>query len=343
MVARGEGVFEGVREAAEDRRDVERRVFSPVAAAALHVLRVDQAGDVEPLAAEVRGVQGGDRDPVVERGLGVEGLVQLALVGERVAEEERLLGVQALEGFEVGLLDALGLRDHDEQIGRVEALQVVLGVGAEGDGEAVVVDDVLVGGELAGQASVGGGEGHAELVPENLLHLSGGGAGDDSLGVGAGVEPPEDGAGGGPVLARRVGGHDGDRGVAREAVEDGFLLVVRLASLLEDLFDESGGMVLVLGEHGPSSTHKGRAARPLFAGVWCGICDASMTDMRQSAQWAVVTGGESIHVDGQADAQTLSLALSRTSLPSPPQTGERPEGEGSRCCRPAARFPPARE
>ena len=266
VVARGEGVFEGVGESAEDGRDVERRVFAPVATAALHVLGVDQARDVETLATEVRRVQGGDGDPVVEGGLRVEGLVELALVGEGVAEEERLLGVQALERFEVGLLDALGLGDDDEEVRRVEPLQVVLGVGAERDGEAVVVDDVLVRGELAGQASVGSGEGDAELVPEDLLDLAGGRAGDDGLGVGAGVEPPEHGAGGGPVLARRVGGHDGDGGVAGKGVEDGFLLVVGLAGVLEDLFDESGGMVLVLGEHEPSSTHKGRAARPLLLG-----------------------------------------------------------------------------
>ncbi len=267
VVARGQGVFQGVREAAEDGRDVQRRVFSPVAAAALHVLRVDQAGDMEALATEVRRVQGGDRYPVVEGRLRVEGLVELALVGERVAEEERLLGVQALERLEVGLFHALGLGDNHQEVRRVEALQVVLGVGAERDGEPVVVDDVLVRGELAGEASVGGGEGDAELVPEDLLDLTGRRAGDDGLGVGAGVEPPQHGAGGGPVLARRVGRHDGDSGVAREGVEDSFLLVIGLAGVLEDLFDESGGVVLVLGEHEPSSTHKGRAARPLLLGL----------------------------------------------------------------------------
>ena len=268
VVARGEGVFEGVGELAEDGRYVEGRVFSPVAAMALHVLGGDETGDVEALAAEVRRVQGGDGDPVVEGGLGVEGLVQLALVGEGVAEEEHLLGVQAFEGFEVGLLDALGLGDHDEQVGRVEALDVVLGVGAERDGEAVVVDDVLVRGQLAGEASVGGGEGHAELVPEDLLDLAGRGAGDDGLGLGAGVEPPQDGAGGGPVLAGGVGGDDGDGGVAGEGVEDGLLLVVGFAGVFEDLLDESDWVVLVLREHEPpSSCWAGRLVRSYWDGM----------------------------------------------------------------------------
>ena len=123
-----------------------------------------------------------------------------------------MAGVEALEGLHVGLLDALGLGDDDEEVGGVEALDVVVGVGGEGDREAVVVDDVLGPGDLAGECVAGGRDREAELVPEDVLDLPEGGSGDDDLGVGPGVEPPDDGAGGGPVLAEGVARGDGDAG-----------------------------------------------------------------------------------------------------------------------------------
>ena len=249
VVAGGEGVLEGVGELPEDGGYVERGVVAPVAAVVFDVLGGDEAGDADALAAEVGGVEGGDGDLVVEGGLGVMGLVELALVGEGVADEEDLCGVEALEGLHVGLLDALGLGDDDEEVGGVEALDVVVRVGGEGDGEAVDVDDVLVVGDPAGQDVAGCRDGDAELVPEDVPDLAECWAGDDDLGVRAGVEPPDDGACCGPVLAGRVARGDGDAVVLGEGFQDLLLLVVGSACSAEDLLDEADGVVPESCEH----------------------------------------------------------------------------------------------
>ena len=146
----------------------------------------------------------------------------------------------------------------------MEALDVVVGVGGEGDGEAVVVDDVLGLGDLAGECVAGGRDREAELVPEDVLDLPEGGSGDDDLCVGAGVEPPDDGAGGCPVLAGRIARGDGDAGLLCEGFQDCLLLVVGSARGAEDVLDETDGVVLVPGEHGcglplsPLSPHRVR-------------------------------------------------------------------------------------
>ena len=173
----------------------------------------------------------------------------------------------------------------------MEALDVVVGVGGEGDGEAVFVDDVLVVGDLAGERVAGGRDGDAEFVPEDVPDLAEGGAGDDDLGVGAGVEPPDDGAGGGPVLARGVARGDGDAGLLCEGFQDFLLLVVGSACCAEDVLGEADGVVLVLFEHGSGLLHAlnektarplcCRAARPPSGVLWVGVSDASVTDGRQ--------------------------------------------------------------
>ena len=155
------------------------------------------------------------------------GVVELAREREGVAEEEHLLGVEAFEGLEVGLLDALGLGDDDKQLRGVEALEVVLVVGGEAEADAVGARAVLADADLAGEPVFGGGVGGAQLLPDDLLDLSEGGAGDDDLGLGPGLDPPEDGARGGPVLAGGVAPDDGDAAfVADEGAEEFFLLGV---------------------------------------------------------------------------------------------------------------------
>ena len=309
VVAGGKGVFERIRELPEDGRDVERGVVAPVAPVVFDVVGGDEPGDADALAAEVGGVERGDGDLVVEGGLGVVGVEEFALLGEGVAEEEHLRGVETLEGLHVRLLDALGLGDDDEEVGGVEALEVVLGVGGEGDGEALLVYDVLGVGDLAGEGIAGGCDGESELVPEDVPDLPESGAGDDDLGMGPGVEPPDDGAGGGPVLAGGVARGDGDAGVAREGAQYLLLLVVGFACGAEDVPGEADGVVLVAGEHGgdlplsppsqPSpiegeggllrrvneksrlACSAGRLVRSFRGSVGCGVYVISVTDARQ--------------------------------------------------------------
>ncbi len=247
MGAGGEGVFEGLGELAEDRGDVEGGVRAPLLAALLHVLGGDEAGEgVEAALLDVGGVVGGDGDALVEGALAVVGVVELAGEREGVAEEEHLLGVEAFEGLEVGLLDALGLGDDDEELRGVEALKIVLVVGGDAEADAVGSRAVLADADLAGEAVFGGGVGGAELLPDDLLDLPEGGAGDDDLGLGACLDPPEYGASGGPVLAGGVASDDGDAAfVADEGSEELFLLGVGRAGAGEDVFDEAEGVVAV--------------------------------------------------------------------------------------------------
>ena len=129
------------------------------------------------------------------------GIVEVAGLGEGVADHQRFDGVEASGGVEVGLLDAVGFVDDEEEFRGVEALDVLGFVGGEGDGEAVGGDGVAGLGEFAGEGGVGVGDGGGEFLPEDLLHLALGGRDDDDFGGGAGFEPPEDDAGGGPVFA----------------------------------------------------------------------------------------------------------------------------------------------
>ncbi len=155
------------------------------------------------------------------------GVVELAGEAKRIAEEEHLLGVESFEGLEVGLLDALGLGDDDHELRGVEALEVVLAVGGDAEADAVGSCAVLADADGTGEAVFGGGVGGAQLLPDDLLDLAEGGTGDDDLGLGSRLDPPEDGASGGPVLAGGVAPDDGDAAlIADEGVEQLFLLGV---------------------------------------------------------------------------------------------------------------------
>ncbi len=216
----------------------------------LNVLRGDESGEgIETALDDVGGVVGGDGDALVEQTLAVMGVVELAREGEGIAQQEHLLGVEAFEGFEVGLLDALGLGDYDHELGGVEALEVVLAVGGDAEADAVGAGVVLADTDLAGEAVFGGGVGGAQLLPDDLLDLSERGSGDDDLGLGSSLDPPEDGARCCPVLAGGVAADDGDAAlIADEGVEQLFLLGIGRAGAGEDVFDEAEGVVSVGGE-----------------------------------------------------------------------------------------------
>ncbi len=207
----------------------------------------DESGEgVETVLDDIGGVVGGDGDALVEGALAVMGVVELAGEGEGIAEEEHLLGVESLQRLEVGLFDALGLGDDDHELRGVKALEVVLTVGGDAEADAVGACVVLADADLAGEAVLGGGVGGAELLPDDLLDLSEGGSGDDDLGLGSCLDPPEYGAGCGPVLAGGVAPDDGDAAlVGDEGVEELFLLGVGRAGTGEDVFDETEGIVAV--------------------------------------------------------------------------------------------------
>ncbi len=194
----------------------------------LDVLGGDEAGQgVETALDDVGGVVGGDGDAFVEGTLAVVGVVELAGEAEGIAQQEHLLGVEALEGFKIRLFDALGFGDDDHELRGVESLEVVLAVGGDAEADAVGAGVILADADLAGEAVLGGGVGGAQLFPDDLLDLSEGGSGDDDLGLGSSLDPPEDGAGGCPVLAGGVAADDGDASfVADEGVEQLFLLGV---------------------------------------------------------------------------------------------------------------------
>ena len=227
--------------------NVEGGVGAPVEAVLLDVLRGDEAGEgVKTVLDDVGGVVGGDGDALIERTLAVMRVVELAGEGEGIAEEEHLLGVESLQRLEVGLLDALGFRDDDHELGEVEALEVVLAVGGDAEADAVGAGVVLADADFAGEAVFGGGVGGAQLLPADLLDLPKGWPGDDDLGLGSGLDPPKDGASGGPVLAGGVAPDDGDAAfVGDEGIEELFLLGVGRAGAGEDVFDEPEGVVSV--------------------------------------------------------------------------------------------------
>ena len=247
MDAGGEGVFEGGGELAEDGRDVEGGVRAPFPAALLHVLGGDETGQgIEAVLLDVGGVEGGDGDALVERTLAVVGVVELAGEAEGIAQQEHLLGIESFEGLEIGLLDALGLGDDDHELGGVEALEVVLVVGGDAEADAVGSCAVLADVDGTGEAMFGGGVGGAQLLPDDLLDLSERGTGDDDLGLGSSLDPPEDGAGCCPVLAGGVASDDGDAAfVGDEGVEELFLLGVGRPRAGEDVFDEPERIVAI--------------------------------------------------------------------------------------------------
>ena len=244
-----EGVVEHVGEAGEDGALVERVVLAPVEFALLDVFLGGHAGGAAVLAGEVGGVVDGDGDAGVDVALGVVGVEELAVAGEGVAGEEHARRVEALEGLHLVLGHGVGLGDDDEELGGVEALEVVGAVGGEADGVAVVGDVPLRAGEASAQGDARGLPGGAHLAPDDLLDLALGGAGDDGDGAGAGGEPPEDGARGCPVLAGAVGADDADAALAGEGPEDLALFVVG-GRVAQDVFDESDRVVAVLFEDG---------------------------------------------------------------------------------------------
>ena len=238
-----EGVVEHVGEAAEDGALVEGVVLAPVELALLDVLLGGGAGDAAVLAGEVGGVEGGDGDAGVEVLLGVVGVGELAVTGEGVAGEEHAGGEESLEGLHLVLGDGVGLRDDDEELWGVEALEVVRFVGGEADGEPVVVDVPVGAADASAQGDAGGLVCGAQLPPDDLLDLSLGGAGDEGDGAQACGEPPEDGARGGPVLSGAVGPDDADAPVVHELVQHLTLLVVW--HVAEHLLYEPQGFVFV--------------------------------------------------------------------------------------------------
>ena len=255
----------GVGELGVDGGDEEGVVFAPRERFVLDVVGGDEAGDALGAFLQVGRVGGGDFEAGVVAALGVVGVVEVAGLGERVADHKRFDGVEAAGGVEVGLLDAVRLVDDEEQFRRVEALDVLRFVGGEGDGEPVRGDRVAGAGEFAGEFDVGVGDGGGQLLPEDLLHLALRWGDDDDFGFGAGFEPPEDDAGGDPVFAGCVAADDGDAALFGDEVEHFGLLGVGLAGVGEDALDEGGGVVAVLGEG-----HAGLWGHGVLLSLWVG-------------------------------------------------------------------------
>ena len=130
----------------------------------------------------------------------------------------------------------LSLIHHDQHIGRVEPLKLVCLVGGEPERKAVV-GNLETGAEHPateefGRAAVEA----ANLAPQNVAHLPGGGSGGEDDGGGVAGEEPEHGAGGGKAFSESVSGLDGDALVAGEGFEDFFLLAPELDA--EDIAGE---------------------------------------------------------------------------------------------------------
>ncbi|MYB84024.1 MAG: hypothetical protein F4X54_04665 [Chloroflexi bacterium] len=147
-LAAHERVLLRVRELGEDGGGVEGVVLRPVEGELLGVLGSDGAGYAAVLAGEVRSVVRGDPDAPVDVLLGVVGVVELAVERHGVAKEQEALRVQPLDGVHLVLGHGVRLRDDDEQVLRVETLDVARLVGGEADGEPVLVDAVLRGEHL---------------------------------------------------------------------------------------------------------------------------------------------------------------------------------------------------
>ena len=136
-------------------------------------------------------------------------------------------GHDGFDGFVDGFGDAFGFVDDEEEVGGVEALELVGGVGGEAEG-------VAVGGEFPAGVVELAAEGFGvaavevmDLAPEDVADLAEGGGGGEGDGGLVGVEEPEEGDGGGEAFAEAVAGFYGDALVVGDSVEDFFLLFPR--------------------------------------------------------------------------------------------------------------------
>ena len=226
-----------VREAREHRAHVERAVLAPLVLAVRDVLPGYHSRHRAPPAFDVRSVEGAYLDRAVQVALGVVRVVEVARGRERVAGHEQALWVEAPDG--VHFVDAHGVRlgHDDEQVRRVEALQVVGRVGGEPEGEALVVELVARPAvHPARQLARSAGVGVLDLPPDDVVDLPRRGAGHERLHRGAGVHPPQHDARRGPVLAGAVAADDRHAPAAGHRLQDRFLLIVGL--LAEHLADE---------------------------------------------------------------------------------------------------------
>ena len=200
-VAEGDDcVVQVVGEPAEDAADVQGVAPAPLRLAVGDVVRGGHAWHGEP--GDVGDVARADTDSVVQVPLRVVGVVEGPRRHERIAGHEDQGGVETPEGVDVGPRDGVGLRDDDHQVGGVESLEIVRRAGGEADGEGLVVDLIPGGPEDAAPQAVRGARvGGPDLPPQDVVDLARGRAGDYGLGGRVRVEPPEDGPGGGPVLA----------------------------------------------------------------------------------------------------------------------------------------------
>ena len=127
-------------ELAEDAGLVEGVVVAPELLALLDPLLGGEAGDAGLAGEEVGGVEGGHGDGFVDLLFLVEGAAEGAGCGGGVADEEELGvggGHDGFDGFVDGFGDAFGFVDDEEDVGGVEALELVGGVGGEAEGVAV--------------------------------------------------------------------------------------------------------------------------------------------------------------------------------------------------------------
>ena len=232
-----------VREPAEDGAEVQWARFAPVLLAVGHVLPGDQARDDEVVEGDVGGVSRADLDSGVHLALGVVGVVEGARGHEGIAGHEQAGGVKPSDGVDVRLPDGVGLCEDDHQVGGVEALEVVGGVRGESQGEGLLVELVPRGAEHPPAEAVGGLRvGGPDLVPDDVVDLARGGAGHYGLRGRPGVDPPEYGPRGGPVLSGAVASDDGYASSASHGVQDIHLFVV--GTLAEDFAHELDGAAL---------------------------------------------------------------------------------------------------
>ena len=247
-LAADERVVERVGELCEDGRGVERVVLAVVERVLLDVLRRDHAAPSAVLAGEVGGVERGDGDAVVEVALGVMRVVELTVAGERVADEQQALRLQPLDGVDVRLRHRVRLGHDDEQLRRVEALDVERVVGREAEREPLLVDAVRVREHPAAEHVGGGSVRLAHLVPDDLFDLALRRAEGEGLALRARLQPPEHGAPGGPVLAGAVRADDADAPLVHECLEHLGLLRVRRPGVAEHVGHEADGVVRVWSE-----------------------------------------------------------------------------------------------
>ena len=168
---------------------------------------------------------------MVDSALFVEGAVEGAGGGGGITDEEEFHVVGGHHGFDAlvdGFGDAFGFVNDDQDIFAVEALESVEAGGGEAEGVAVF-RQLPTGvqhppAELIGGAAVQG----VNLTPQHVSHLpEGGGSAQHDGGV-VGVEIPQDGDGGGEVLAEAVAGLHRHARLAGEGHQDLFLLAPQL-------------------------------------------------------------------------------------------------------------------